>query len=69
MWTWQHEHSTSPPEVHENGASLMVQSPHLQQLLCMTLKEVTLAKENKTAHNRQNVLPAKPDFARSQRFI
>ena len=37
MWTWHHEHSTSPPEVLENGVPLMVQSPHLQQLLSEAL--------------------------------
>ena len=33
MWVWHHEMLTSPPEVLENGVPLMVQSPHLQQLL------------------------------------
>ena len=35
MWVWHHEMLTSPPEVLENGVPLMVQSPHLQQLLCV----------------------------------
>ena len=35
MWVWHHEMLTSPPEVLENGVPLMVQSPHLQQLLSL----------------------------------
>ena len=35
MWVWHPEMLTSPPEVLENGVPLMVQSPHLQQLLCI----------------------------------
>ena len=40
MWVWRHEMLTSPPEVLENGVRLMVQSPHLQQLLYFCLSRL-----------------------------